>query len=585
MPSYSSNCLIVDLTDHKAQSQALPETLLKAYVGGSALGIRLLLKWSKAGTDPLGWGNTLVFSCGALTGTMAPASSGHVVVTKSPLTGFLAETVSFGRFSLGLRRAGYDALVITGVSPSPIYLLIDDERVHFLKADYLKGKGTIETAADIRRTMGDLDVEIASIGQAGEQLARYASINDGCHLSSRGGAGTVMGSKNLKAIAVRGTHPVSVADLPALQEFCLSFYTRCRSESAVQRRLDPAACLLALDRASALPARNFQQSSFEAAGALSQALSGEKGPVKRTACPTCPVACGHVYRAGSREVILDYQALASLGPLCGIDSAPAILQAAELCQSHGLDPVSCGSSIAWAMESFDKGIIKAEDAHDTSVRFGDNTTLANMVDTIAHRTGLGDLLAEGTRMASARTGHGSEQWAMNVKGLEIPPCDPRSANSKSLELALGLVDHSAGCCEDLNSSAKQPDHPLEDDLAAALDSLMICRSVQSCFQDLPQEASRLYSICAGRQMTPAELGQVGQRAIVLKRAFNLREGWQRFHDSLPARLFSGGLTEEGLKTAIDDYYRSRGWTPEGAVPSAIFKDLGIEDILEFTRGD
>jgi aldehyde:ferredoxin oxidoreductase len=581
---HSGNCLIIDLTAHQARSQALPESLLKTCIGGSALGTRLLLEWSTAGTDPLTPGNPLVFACGALAGTLAPASSGHVVVTKSPLTGLLAETLSFGRFSLALRHAGYDAVVITGISPSPVYLIIDDDRVHFIKADYLKGKGTFETAAYIRRTMGDLDVEVACIGLAGEQRVRYASVSDGCHLSKRGGAGAVMGSKNLKAIAVRGTHPVSVADLPALEDFCLRFYARCRSAATIQDHLDPAECLLALDRAHALPTRNFQQSSFEAAATLSQTLSGENRPVKRTACPTCPVACGHVYTIASQAVILDYQALVSLGPLCGIASPPAILEAAGLCQSHGLDPVSCGGSIAWAMESFGKGVMGKEEPASADVRFGDDTALINTVKAIAHRTGLGDLLAEGTRTASARIGHGSEQWAMNVKGLEIPPCDPRLAKSEALETALGLVDQSFNCCRP-DSSGTALDQGLDDDLAAALDSLTLCRSVEPCFQDLPQEASQLYSICTGTPTDPAELRQAGQRAIALKRAFNIREGWQRSHDSLPARLFSGDLTEEGLKAATDDYYRSRGWSAAGAVPATIFEDLGIEDALEFTRGD
>jgi len=513
---------------------------------------------------------------------MTPASSGHVTVTKSPLTGCVAEAISFGRFSLALRRAGHDALVITGASTSPVYLFIDDERVHFLDAKHLKGRGAPETTAAIRQTTGDIGVEVASIGPAGEWRSRYASIEDGCHFSKRGGAGAVMGSKNLKAIAVRGTNPVSVANLPTLQEFCLSFYARCGSASAVQSHLDPAECLLSQDQAGALPTRNFQQYSFEDAGTLGESLRKEK--LKRSACPTCPVACKHVFKTGSGEVVLDYQTLASLGPLCGIPSASSVLQAAALCHSHGLDPVSCGGCIAWAMETGEKGLLDQSSPAKRDLRFGDDRSLLDMLNAVAQRQGMGDTLAEGTRKAATKVGHDCQEWAMHVNGLENPPCDTRSSHSRALELALGLVDHSFGCC-DSDFSPSAADQQSRDDLAAALDSLMICRSAVDCFQHPSEDASRLYSICTGMQMNPSELMQVGQRAVALRRAFNVREGWQRSHDALPARLLSGDVTEESLSAATDDYYRSRGWTDTGLVPDSIFKDLGIEDALEFSRGD
>jgi len=513
---------------------------------------------------------------------MTPASSGHVIVTKSPLTGCLAEAVSFGRFSLALRRAGYDALVITGASTSPVYLFVDDETVHFLDAKHLKGRGALETTVAIRRTTGDASVEVASIGPAGERRSRYASIEDGCHFSKRGGAGAVMGSKNLKAIAVRGTNRALVADLPALQEFCLGFNAQCRSDTAVRSRLDPTECLLSLNQAGALPTRNFQQYSFEDAGTLGESLRREK--LKRSACPTCPVACKHVFKTGSGQVILDYQTLASLGPLCGIPSASAVLQAAALCHSHGLDPVSCGGCIAWAMETGEKGLLDQSSPAKRDIRFGDDRSFLDMLDAVAHRQGMGDTLAEGTRKAATKVRHAGQEWSMHVNGLEIPPCDTRSSHSRALELALGLVDHTFGCC-DSDSSLSAANQQSRDDLAAALDSLMICRFAVDCFQHPSEDASRLYSICTGMHMRPSEFMQVGQMAIALRRAFNVREGWQRSHDALPARLLSGDVTEESLSAATDGYYRSRGWTDTGLVPDSIFRDLGIEDALEFSRGD
>jgi aldehyde:ferredoxin oxidoreductase len=575
--SYSGKYLVVDLTNQKTEVRELPERLLRDHLGGAGLGTRLLLEWSKPGADALSPDNPIVFACGVLSGTMAPASACHAVVTKSPLTGFLSSSVSSGLWSLALKRTGYDALVITGAASSPVYLFVDDGKVHFRKADSLMGKSCLQTEATIRREAGDSRVQVASIGPAGESLVRFATIKDGHRLPNRGGVGAVMGSKKLKAIAVRGTQPISVPDIGAMQKACADINAHLHESATSSSRLAPAACLLAVNGKCSLAARNYQQSISGGAESLAAECTKEGYLLKVIACPTCPVACQHVYRVtddpnSDEQVVLDKEALAALGPLCGIYSLPVILRAIELCQFYGLDPVSTGATAAWAMECFERGLVSSKDTQGLDLSFGSADGLVETIRRIGQRSGIGNLLAEGVKRASAKIGQGSEHWAMHVKGLEIAGCDPRGTKGLALGLAVDLkaptLDDSDG---DSPSSLKD-----REDLAAAGDSIGICLQAQGHFHDFPAEAARLYTLATGIPMSAAELMQAGERINNLKKACNIREGWKRAADWLPPRLFkdpiSSGkaagavVSEKDLKTAIDDYYRARGWTPDGLIP-------------------
>jgi aldehyde:ferredoxin oxidoreductase len=594
--SYSGKYLVIDLTSQKTEVRQLPERLLKTYLGGAGLGTRLLLEWAKAGADPLSPDNAIVFACGGLSGTMAPASACHAVVTKSPLTGFLSSSVSSGLWSLALKRTGYDAVVVTGAASSPIYLFIDDGQVHFRKANSLMGKSCLQTEAIIRREAGDSRVQVASIGPAGEALVRFATIKDGHRLPHRGGVGAVMGSKKLKAIAIRGTRPISVPDIGGMQKACADLNTHLHQSAVSSSRLAPAACPLAANGKCSLAARNYQQSIVDGAGSLAADCAKNDYLVKVIACPTCPVACQHVYRVtedpySDEQVVLEKEALAALGPLCGIYSLPVILRAIELCQFYGLDPVSAGATAAWAMECFERGLLSSKDTQGLDLSFGSADGLVETIRRIGQRSGLGSILAEGVKRASAKIGQGSEHWSMHVKGLEIAGCDPRGTKGLALGLAVDLkapaLDDSDG---DSPSSLKD-----REDLAAAGDSVGICLQARQYFRDFPAEAARLYTLATGIPMSAAELMQAGERINNLKKACNIREGWQRADDWLPPRLFkdpiSSGkaagavVSEKDLRTAIDDYYRARGWTPDGLIPTEKLKALGMDDILEMLKGN
>jgi aldehyde:ferredoxin oxidoreductase len=595
LTSYSGKYLVIDLTSQKVETVELPERLLRDYLGGAGLGTRLLLECSKAGADALSPENPIVFACGALSGTMAPASACHAVVTKSPLTGFLSSSVSSGLWSLALKRTGFDAVVVTGAASSPVYVFIDDGQVHFRKAASLTGKGCLQTEATIRREEGDSRVQVASIGPAGESLVRFATLKDGHRLPHRGGVGAVMGAKKLKAIAVRGTRPMVVPDVGAMQKACADLNARLHQSAASANRLAPSACLIADSVKCSLAARNYQQSITEGAASLAAERSKKEYLIKAIACPTCPVACQHVYRLtedphSDDQVVLQEEALAALGPLTGMFHLPVILKAIELCQFYGLDPMSAGVSVAWAMECFERGLLSSKDTHGLDLSFGSADGVVETIRRIGQRDGIGNLLAEGVKRASASLGQGSENWAMHVKGLEISGCDPRLNPGLALGLAVGLRPPMPNGDGDSSSGLKD-----EEDLAAAGDSIGICRKAQRHFRDFATEAAQLYALATGMPISAAELKLAGERINNLGKAFNIREGWQQADDWLPPRLFKDRVdsgkaagavvSEKDLKTAIDEYYRARGWNANGLIPAEKLKALGMDDIQEMLKGN
>ncbi len=613
MYSYSGKCLVVDLTTQSTRLEELPESLLSSYVGGVGLGTRLLLEKSTPGAEPLSPDNPVVFASSGLAGTMVPTASKHAVVTKSPLTGLVGDSLSSSHWSLALKRAGYDALIITGMASSWVSLFIDDDIVHFRKADHLLGKGSSQAEEAIRRETGDNRVRVASIGPGGERLVRYACIsNDSNRQAGRTGTGAVMGSKRLKAIAIRGTRPISVWDLDGLQKVCAGLYAKAQTPATEKYRiLGTPANVLVLNRLSALPTRNFQQASFEGAEGISGEHLAECYLAKVTACATCPIACEHLYRVqdgpyAGLEMMLDYETLFALGPLCGISSVPAILKAAELCDFYGIDTISTGGCIAWAMECFEKGLLTTNDTQGLRLSFGNPDALVEMVERIGKRDGVGDLLAEGTRRASAQLKRGSEHWAIHSKGLELPGYDPRSMKTQALGFAVGLrggchnrspsyeVDMSPGVDRLKAELGRGLLNKEKEDFAAVLDSLILCKFMRRCFEDFFLEASQLYTLATGINMSPADLKQVGERVNNLKKAFNIREGWTHADDWLPPRMFkdpipSGEakgavLSEIELRMMIDDYYRARGWTAEGLIPPRKLKELKMDDVTELIKG-
>src|SRR5579883_2977329 len=586
--------LVVDLGACRFHEERLPPDVLRATIGGTGLATYLLYRFAPPGVDPLSPGNPLIFVNSPLVGTAVTTSSKYTVIAKSPLTGFVGDSLSSSHMAVELKRTGFDAIVLTGASAARTYVLVDDEGVQFLDASSLAGLDPVQTEADIRQAAGDPHIRVAAIGLAGERGVRYATIsNDGRH-AGRTGTGAVMGAKRLKALAVRGHLRTEVAEPRQLQIVRKRLAERSFGHATEKyRTLGTTANLAVFNRLGALPSYNFRQSTFEAAEQVSGEHLHSERHERSVTCASCTIGCEHLFRSGDKAGRMEYESLYALGPLCGVSALDTVLAAAALCDSYGMDTISTGATIAWAMESAEKGLIGAPD-----LRFGNGEALLDMVEAIAHREGIGDLLAEGTRRAAAQAGGGSNAWAMHVKGLEMPGYEPRSLKTMALGLAVGP----RGACHN-RSSAYEADFSDEvdrlrsngprgqiaaasEDRSAVIDSLILCKFVRRCLEDFNPEAGELYQLVTGWDV---DLRAAGERISNLKKLFNLREGWTRADDSLPPRVLSEPLptgvasgttlTPAELDTMIASYYAARGWTPEGAIPNEKLDALGLAQLL------
>jgi len=610
---YHGRILIIDLTTREVRVEELSPSVLKGYLGGVGLAARLLYQYAPAGVDPFSPANPLVFASSGLGGTTIPTANKHAVATKSPLTGLIGDSLSSSYWSLSLKRTGFDALVITGAAASPTYLFIDNDIVHFKKADHLWGKGSLETEGNIKREIGDSRVMVASIGPGGENLVRYACItNDINRQAGRTGTGAVMGSKKLKAIALRSTRPIRVYNLDEVQRLSFALIEKTQGGGTKKyRELGTPGNVLMLNSLSALPTRNFQQSSFEKAENVSGEVLAERYLTKVMACAACSVACGHIYTVpdGAYSGVqweLDYETLFALGPLCGVDNVAGIIKAAELCDYYGIDTISTGGCVAWAMECFEKGLLSGEDTEGIELTFGNYEALLQVIEKIGTRSGIGGLLAEGVKLASSKLGNGSEKWAMHAKGLEFPGYDPRAMKTLALGFAVGLrgachnrapgyeTDMSGQVDRFRGEAGRGAKLKEQEDFAAVLDSLIICKFIRKCFDDFYTEVAYLYSQATGLEMSPAELKTAGERINNVKKAFNAREGWKYGDDWLPPRLFTDPITEgegkgtvvteEELKLMIDDYYQARGWTGKGLITADKLHALELNDSIASLEG-
>ena len=597
MYGFHGRLLHIDLTSAKSSWHNLDESRLRAVLGGIGLGTSLLYEWAPPGIEPFSPENPLIFASAPLVGTGLTTTAKFAVVTKSPLTGFIADSLSSSHFALELKRIGLDALVITGRASSMVYISVDNGRVEIREAERCRGKSPGETEALIQSELNSPKARVAAIGRAGENQVRFATIsNEGRH-AGRGGVGAVMGSKNLKAIALRGDQEISAADPQGLEAIAESLRRlSLGSLTDKYRNIGTVANLSVFNRLGTLPTRNFQQSTFDDAEALSGETLTENNFSRRHGCASCTIQCERLFKsAAGEEQRLEYETLFALGPLCGIKDPEVVLQAAHLCDHYGLDTISAGGTIAWAMECGEKGLLP-EDGY-LRLRFGNPDEFLNAISAVAHREGIGALLAEGSKRAAVDIGGESSYWAMHVKGLELPGYEPRSLKT----MALGLAVSPRGACHN-RSGAYEADFSgavdrlradpargslvaASEDFAAVLDSLIICKFLRKCFTDFYSEAAELLGKVTGWDYSSAELRRVGERIHTLKKLFNVREGWRPTDDWLPERLLSEalptgvargvGLTSDELREMIQGYYQARGWDKDGAVPDEKLRELKL----------
>ena len=607
MFGYHGRALVIDLTTQEVRFDALDEAILRRFIGGIGLGTYLLYKYCPPHTEPLGPDNPLIFVCSPLVGSRLTTSSKFAVVTKSPLTGFIGDSLSSSFLAVELKKTGCDALIITGKSPSPTLLSIEDGHVEFLDGSDLLGMSTSETEKAVKERLGSR-TRVACIGPAGENFVGYASIsNDGGRQAGRTGPGTVMGSKSLKAIAVRGTDSAPVFNRDILNDIGKDLTRRSLGPATEKyRTLGTVANVAVFNRLGTLPTRNFKESTFEDAEEISGEQFHESHFVKSAHCANCTIGCEKILvttdggpQSSGR---MEYESAFALGPLVGVSDPNAVIRASKFCDEAGMDTISAGATIAWAMECFEKGIFTLDDTGGVELRFGDPDALMTCLHLIAERRGFGDLLAAGTRRAADVVGQGSADWAMHVKGLEMPGYEPRSLKT----MALGLAVSTRGACHNRSSayeadfSSKVDRLSLDDrrgritmegeDFSSVLDSLIWCKFLRKAFDDFYGESAAIYEHITGWDMSPQELKQAGERINNLKKQFNIREGWTRNDDTLPPRILEEklptgvvegvGLTKEDLDEAITGYYRARGWTEDGMIPDEKLRDLDLLDIVQ-----
>jgi aldehyde:ferredoxin oxidoreductase len=594
---YFGQALVVDVTIGTSRSLPLPDRVLRGYIGGSGLGTWLLWQLGTPGADPLGPRSPLAFVFSPLVGTPLTTSAKFAVVAKSPLTGMLTDALASSQFAIAGKLTGHDAIVIDGCAPEPSVLLVDGDGARLIGAAHLAGLAAADTDHRLRDELGR-GWRVAAIGPAGERGIRYATIShDGRH-AGRGGLGAVMGAKNLKAIAVRAGTKVATADPVAVLAAARDLRERSFGPATAKyRELGTLANLLAFNAISALPAHNFQAATFDGATKLAEQAPGDIQGMRRVArssCASCTIGCEHIYRSGGgKQVRVEYENVFALGPMCGVSDPDAVLAASARCDELGLDTISSGGTIAWAMECAERGLIDAP-----WLRFGDPAALLRVLDEIGDlSTPLGSLLAEGSRRAARIVGADSASFAPHVKGLEMPGYEPRTLHSMALGLAVNArgADHNrSGAYEaDLSGDLDRLDGgdahvaaAIEtEDRAAVMDSLILCKFLRGVFTDPFTEWAALLAAVTGWDVTGDELHETARRIVMAKRVYNIREGWQPADDWLPDRLLNepltlpsgrvATLTADRLRAMIDSYYKKRGLDPEGRPDLAVVDDLGL----------
>ena len=618
MYGYHGKALVVDLTSRTHRWDAIAPDDLRKFIGGIGLGTLLLYRYCPPGADPLGPDNPLLFVGSPLVGTRLTTSSKFAVLTKSPLTGFIADSLSSSHLATELKKCCGDALIITGQSDSPTLLRIEGDAlepesvaVRFEDATDLVGLGAADKEAAVKERVGDPRCRVACIGPAGEAQVKFASIsNDGGRQAGRCGLGAVMGSKKLLAVALRGHLPVEVAEPDAVRNFGRDLSRRSLGAATEKyRNLGTMANVAVFNRLGALPTRNFRESTFEGAEQVSGEELHQNHLHRNTGCANCTIGCERILVTrdesgengkGKKGARMEYESLFALGPLCGISDPDTVIRAAALCDDLGMDTISAGATVAWAMECYERGLLTTADCGGIDLRFGNGPALLQALEDIGHRRGLGNLLAEGSRAAAARVGQGSENWAMHVKGLEMPGYEPRSLKT----MALGLAVTPRGACHNRSSAyeadfSNQVDRLAVDerrgsiaaeseDFEAVLDSLIWCKFLRKAFYDFYEESAQVYTMVTGWEITADELRRSGQRISNLKKLFNIREGWTRADDTLPPRTLEEplpngvaagvGLSREDLDFMIDGYYRARGWMDNGLIPIEKLAELGLRDL-------
>lgn len=599
---YTGKLLYVNLSRESYEVKELSQEHVKKYLGGKGLAAKILYDNLKPGQDPLGPENLLVFATGPLTGTLAPTAGRMIVATKSPLTGLWLDSNCGGFWGRELKQAGYDALIVKGRAEKPVYILINNDDVKICSAESLWGKDTFETHKQLKESH-DPNLRVACIGQAGERLDRLAAIISEARAFGRGGAGAVMGSKNLKAIAVRGTKGIKIADYDGFLDMLKEAYNEVAinpDTGGGRNHYGTSVIYSFIEEAGVHPVENFQKGKFEGANKINEEVLRTRYYKKDKACASCPIACSKLsvvddgkYKGKFVEGP-EYENVWSFGAQCGNTDPGAVIYAEYLCDAYGLDSVSVGNAIGFAMECYQRGVLTEKEI-GYPLEFGDTEAMIKTVQAICKGEGIGKVLAQGVKYAAEHIGKGSENWAMHVKGMELPAYDPRGAFGMGLAYA---TSDRGGChlrswpiAQEVLSAKRMDPFSVEfkaeyikneQDLIAVVDSLGLCLFANFALS-LKQIVGLLFTLTGIPEFNSGEkLLKIGERIYNLTRLFNLREGMDTKSDTLPKRLLNEELNEGPsagkvvpLDVMLEEYYKIRHWDKEGKPLPSKLEELGL----------
>jgi aldehyde:ferredoxin oxidoreductase len=615
---YTGKILRINLTDKTSREEKLPADMARDLIGGAGFGMKYLFDEVKAGTDALGPDNKLIFAPGPFTGTGLPCASRMAVTGKSPLTGAVGMALSGGQFPAEMKFAGWDAIIVEGKAEKQTYVFIKDSAVKFRDATHTWGTLTFDCQQIIKDELADQSVRVCCIGPAGEHLSKIACIVNERRAVGRKGLGAVMGSKNLKAIAIRGTGSVSVASEEKYKAGRTAMLKAFKESPVLYPEFSRLGTPMVVDLTGAmgiLSAKNWAATGefvpVEGIGIEAQ----ESRKIGKEHCYDCPVGCSQMKLAktGPYAGILtegpDFETVYAFGSGTGIGEIDPIIAADRLADELGLDSISAGVTIGFAMELFEKGILTPKDTDGIDLTFGNDEAMMKVLRKIAYRDGIGDLLADGSLAAAKKIGKGTEKYAIQVKGLELPAYDVRGAKAHGLNYATSFTgaDHCRGYAFqeifgipipwEVDRFAIEGKGKLtkwnQDVRAATTDCPTMCAFLldMAFAATCTQNTATLMEAVTGLSFTPEEVETVGERLNNLAKAFNVREGLTRADDTLPERLMTEPLkagaskgqmiSRADLDTMLDEYYTVRGWDAKTGVPTrAKLTELGLAYVAD-----
>ncbi|MGD0794485.1 MAG: aldehyde ferredoxin oxidoreductase family protein [Dehalococcoidales bacterium] len=608
IPGYNGKILRVNLSDKSIRAEEIDEQFCRKYLGGAGFIIYYLWKELEPGIDPLGPDNKLIFALGPATGLLVPGAARNCIGAKSPLTGGIAKAESGGFWMAELKRAGFDAIIVEGKAEKPVYLWVHDGEVAIRDAGHLWGKETLETETAIRADLGDEHIQAALIGPGGENQVRFACIMQGCHdAAARGGLGAVMGSKKLKAVAVRGHTLPPVANAEKIKEI----RQQLNHPTPMSEFGTGGMEMLRQEKTGDLPIRNFRDGGFPGVKQIHGGVIKETARIGMEGCFACPVRCKKIVKLAQPYHIdpayggPEYETLGALGSDCGVSDLQAILKGNERCNAYSLDTISTGSTIAFATECFERGLLTIKDTGGLELKWGDAGMMLKLIDLIAARSGFGNVLAEGTARMAKKIGKKCQDFALHVKGLEPGMHEPRIGAALFLSFMVSPTgaDHCAALPDGLMASEWRfkAFHPLgwltpppADEISPRkvgiykdvqcqniiYDSLAVCHFLDYT----PEQMADLLKGVTGWDTGVTELLRIGERTVTMMRLFNLREGITGADDKLPERFYgptNGGplaalkVDREAFERTKKYYYTLMGWNSSGVPLPEKVEELGI----------